>query len=80
MLRKDLLIHTSRYCSLEGGTSLVCCALRDSVVAIAELELDNVADGGSNNIWDIGVLRPPNNYRYNLVGPLDFRDDIATDL
>lgn len=73
-------MHTSRYCGLEGSTSLVCCALRDSVVAIAELELNNVSDGGSNNVRDIGVLRPPNYHRYDLIGPLDFRDDVATDL
>lgn len=80
MLRKIILIHTSRYGSLEGSTSLVRCALRDSVIAIAELELNNVADGGSNNVWDIGVLWSPNYHRYDLVGSFDFRDDIAADL
>lgn len=78
--RSGKLIHTSRYRGLERSTSLVGSALRDSVVAIAELELNNVADRSSNNVWHIGVLRPSNYYRYNLVGPLDFRDDIATDL
>lgn len=74
------LIHTSRYRGLKGRASLICCALRDSVVAIAELELDNVADRGSNNVRYIGVLRSSDYHRYNLVGPLDFRDDIAADL
>lgn len=50
------------------------------MVAIAELELNNVADRGSNDVRDIGVLRSSDYHRYNLVGPLDFRDDIAADL
>lgn len=80
MCRRTEPIHTSWYRGLEGSTSLIRCALGDSVVAIAELELNNVADRGSNNVRDVGVLRSSHYDRYNLVGPLDFRDDIAADL
>lgn len=72
------LIHTSRYRCLEGSTALIGRALRDSVVAIAELELHDVADRSSNNIRDICILRSSNYYRYDLVGPLDFRNNVAT--
>ena len=80
MSQRTKFVHTSRYCSLERSTPLIRSALRNSVVATAELELDDVADRSSNNIRDIGVLWSSNYYRYNLVGPLDFRVDIAADL
>lgn len=67
----------SRYCGLEGSAALIGRALRNSVVAIAELELNNVADGSSHNIGNICVLRSSNHYRYDLVGPLDFRNDVT---
>lgn len=80
MCRKRKLIHTSRNRRLERSTSLICCALRDSVIAIAELELNNVADRSSNNVRHIRVLRPSDYYWYNLVGTLHFRDHISADL
>lgn len=78
--KENELIHTSRYSGLEGSTSLICCALCDSVIAIAELELNNIADRGSDNVRNVCVLRSSYYDWYNLVGSLDFRDDIAADL
>lgn len=59
---------------------MISRTLCDSVVAIAELELNNVADGSSNNVRDVGILRSSDYHWYNLVCPLDFRDHIAADL
>lgn len=75
--RRVRLERTSRYCGLQRSASLIRCALSDSMVAITELELDNIADRRSNNVGDICILRPSDYDRYNLVGPLDFRVDIA---
>lgn len=47
------------------------------MVAIAELELNYVADRSSHNIGNICVLRSSDHDRYDLVGSLDFRNDIA---
>lgn len=80
MCRRRKLIHTSRNRRLERSASLICCALRDSVIAIAELELNNVADRSSDDVRYIGVLRSSDYYWYNLVGALYFRDHISADL
>lgn len=80
MCRKRKLIHTSRNCRLERSASLICCALRDSVISIAELELNNVADRSSNDVRHVSVLRSSDYYWYNLVGTLHFRDHISADL
>jgi hypothetical protein len=72
--------HTGRYLGLEGSTALIGRTLGHSVVAIAELELHNIAHRSSHNVRDICVLWSSNHYRYNLVGSLDFRNDVAADL
>jgi hypothetical protein len=53
-----------------GIHRLACCissGLGDGMVAIAELELNNVADCGHNGIGDESVLRSANDYRDDLV-------------
>jgi hypothetical protein len=51
-----------------GRTGCVGGRLRDSVVAVRELELDDVADGGMDAVRDEGVLRAADDDRDDLVG------------
>jgi len=64
---------------LEGDVTAVdtafhgsaCCVggrLRDSVVAVGELELDNVADCCGDGVGDEGVLGSTDDYGDNLAG------------
>ena len=38
------------------------------MIAVAELELHDIANGGDNGVRDESVLRTTNNYRNDLVG------------
>jgi hypothetical protein len=53
--------------SVHGFTCCVGGGLRDGVVAVAELELHNVAHGGHNGVGHKRVLRATDDYRDDLV-------------
>jgi hypothetical protein len=52
---------------VHGFTCCVGSGLGDGVVAVAELELHNVADCGYNRVGDESVLRAADDYRDDLV-------------
>lgn len=49
------------------------------MVPVAELELDDVADGGRHHIGYIGILWSAHHHRNDLVGTLGFRRNVAAD-
>jgi hypothetical protein len=57
--------------AVHGFAGCVNGGLRDSVVAIGELELDYVADGGNNGVGDKGVLRAADDYGDDLILALE---------
>jgi hypothetical protein len=54
---------------LQRLTRGVLGALRDGVIARAELELDDIADGRRDGVWDEGVLCAADDDCDELVGP-----------
>lgn len=56
-------VHTG----VHGRARLVRCRLGDSVVSVAELELDNVTDCGHDGVRYKGILGSANDYRDDLA-------------
>lgn len=55
------------YTTCEGRTRRFRCALGSGMIAIAELELDDISQGGDNGIWSESVLRATDNDWNQLI-------------
>lgn len=64
---------------LKGCTGCICSALCHSMVAITELELDNVAYSGRHRVGYEGILRSTNDNRNNPVSCRDCMVLVSTD-
>jgi hypothetical protein len=58
--------------AVHGSACRVGGRLRDGVVAVGELELDNVADCGGDGVGDESILGAADDYGYDLAGATEW--------